>query len=72
MGLIEILQLTTDSLELTVTLLGDFSLTFVATIRGNICAVLRNYLADPDREVHSSLFCYNEKSDPCLVCTEET
>ncbi|XP_046670964.1 piggyBac transposable element-derived protein 4-like [Homalodisca vitripennis] len=50
------------SLQLAVTLLKEKSLTLVGTIRGNRREVPQNFLADKDREVHTSLFGYHEKA----------
>lgn len=50
------------SLPLAVSLLDDKSLTLVGTIRGNRRVVPKNFLADKDREIHSSIFGYHEKA----------
>lgn len=49
-------------LDLAVTLLDEFSLTFVATIRGNRRVVPENFLSDLDREVFSSIFGFHDKA----------
>lgn len=50
------------SLDLAVTLLDEFSLTFVATVRGNRRVVPEHFLSDPEREVYSSIFGYHDKA----------
>lgn len=50
------------SFDLATTLLDRYSLTFIATMRGNRRAVPRNFLKDLDREVFSSIFGFHEKA----------
>lgn len=49
------------SLPLAVSLFDEKSLTLVGTVRSNRTIVPQNFLADKDREIHSSLFGYHEK-----------
>lgn len=49
-------------ISLAISLLEDKSFTLVGTIRGDRRVVPRNFLADKDREIFSSIFDYHKKA----------